>query len=84
MRTVVITGGTDGLGKGLALHYLRQGARVLAVGSTPAKGGALRRTHTGSINVGLVSFVAGSLALLGWVAYHFLFVVEQNKWLLPF
>jgi NAD(P)-dependent dehydrogenase (short-subunit alcohol dehydrogenase family) len=40
MQTVVITGGTDGLGKGLALHYLRQGARVLAVGSTPAKGEA--------------------------------------------
>ncbi|WEV25596.1 SDR family NAD(P)-dependent oxidoreductase [Streptomyces sp. 71268] len=41
MRTVVITGGTDGLGKGLALHYLRHGARVIAVGSTPAKGAAL-------------------------------------------
>ncbi|WP_063730465.1 SDR family NAD(P)-dependent oxidoreductase [Streptomyces sp. RTd22] len=41
MQTVVITGGTDGLGKGLALHYLRQGARVLAVGSTPARGEAL-------------------------------------------
>ncbi|WP_179083881.1 SDR family NAD(P)-dependent oxidoreductase [Streptomyces rectiverticillatus] len=41
MQTVVITGGTDGLGKGLALHYLRQGARVLAVGSTPTKGEAL-------------------------------------------
>ncbi|MFK4271132.1 SDR family NAD(P)-dependent oxidoreductase [Streptomyces milbemycinicus] len=40
MQTVVITGGTDGLGKGLALHYLRQGARVIAVGSTPAKGEA--------------------------------------------
>lgn len=41
MQTVVITGGTDGLGKGLALHYLRQGARVFAVGSTPTKGEAL-------------------------------------------
>ncbi|AUA16399.1 SDR family NAD(P)-dependent oxidoreductase [Streptomyces samsunensis] len=41
MQTVVITGGTDGLGKGLALHYLHRGARVLAVGSTPAKGEAL-------------------------------------------
>lgn len=41
MRTVVVTGGTDGLGKGLALHYLRRGARVVAVGSTPAKGEAL-------------------------------------------
>ncbi|MFI1731501.1 SDR family NAD(P)-dependent oxidoreductase [Streptomyces acidicola] len=41
MQTVVITGGTDGLGKGLALHYLRKGARVLAVGSTHSKGEAL-------------------------------------------
>lgn len=40
MQTVVITGGTDGLGKGLALHYLREGARVIAIGSTPAKGEA--------------------------------------------
>ncbi|MGY3684651.1 SDR family NAD(P)-dependent oxidoreductase [Streptomyces sp. TE33382] len=41
MQTVVITGGTDGLGRGLAVHYLRRGARVVAVGSTPAKGEAL-------------------------------------------
>ncbi|MER0241374.1 SDR family NAD(P)-dependent oxidoreductase [Streptomyces sp. HSW2009] len=41
MQTVVITGGTDGLGRGLALHYLRQGARVVAIGSTPAKGESL-------------------------------------------
>jgi NADH-quinone oxidoreductase subunit L len=46
-------------------------------------GGALRRTATGSVNVGLVSFVAGALALLGWMAYHFLFIAE-HKWLLPF
>lgn len=41
MQTVVITGGTDGLGRGLALHYLKEGARVIAIGSTPAKGEAL-------------------------------------------
>ncbi|MEU7003190.1 SDR family NAD(P)-dependent oxidoreductase [Nonomuraea sp. NPDC046570] len=40
MRTVVITGGTDGIGRGIALHYLRQGARVVAIGSTAAKGEA--------------------------------------------
>lgn len=40
-QTVVVTGGTDGLGKGLALHYLRRGAHVIAIGSTPAKGAAL-------------------------------------------
>jgi hypothetical protein len=36
-----------------------------------ASGGALRRTHTGSINVGVVSFVAGALAALAFVAYHY-------------
>jgi len=48
-----------------------------------AVGGALRRTHTGSINVGVLSFAAGALALLGWVAYQFLFVAD-NRWQLPF
>ncbi|MDA0565568.1 SDR family NAD(P)-dependent oxidoreductase [Streptomonospora sp. S1-112] len=41
MRTIVITGGTDGLGRALALHHLSRGDRVIAVGSTPAKGRAL-------------------------------------------
>jgi NADH-quinone oxidoreductase subunit L len=34
-------------------------------------GRALRRTHTGSVNAGMVSFVAGALALLGFVAWHY-------------
>ncbi|MFC8511841.1 SDR family NAD(P)-dependent oxidoreductase [Streptomyces sp. NPDC057257] len=38
MRTFVITGGTDGMGRGLGLHYLGQGDRVIAVGSSQAKG----------------------------------------------
>ncbi|OMI85560.1 hypothetical protein BSZ07_31690 [Streptomyces sp. M1013] len=41
MQTVVVTGGTDGLGRGISLHYLKAGARVLAIGSTRAKGEAL-------------------------------------------
>jgi NADH-quinone oxidoreductase subunit L len=44
-----------------------------------AVGGALRRTHTGSVNVGLVSFLAGALALLAYVAYTF-----KDAWHLPF
>ncbi|MEU6721330.1 SDR family NAD(P)-dependent oxidoreductase [Nonomuraea sp. NPDC046802] len=38
MRTFVITGGTDGMGRGLGLHYLEQGDQVIAVGSSQAKG----------------------------------------------
>ncbi len=40
MRTYVITGGTDGIGKGLGLHFLSRGDRVMAVASNPAKGRA--------------------------------------------
>lgn len=40
MRTYVITGGTDGIGKGLGLHFLSRGDRVVAVASNPAKGRA--------------------------------------------
>ncbi|MCC3764144.1 SDR family NAD(P)-dependent oxidoreductase [Glycomyces sp. TRM65418] len=42
VRTYVITGGTDGIGKGLGLHFLTRGDRVITAGSTPAKGEALR------------------------------------------
>jgi NAD(P)-dependent dehydrogenase (short-subunit alcohol dehydrogenase family) len=41
MRTYVISGGTDGMGKGLGLRFADRGDRVLAVGSSPAKGRAL-------------------------------------------
>lgn len=51
MRTIVITGGTDGLGRGLALHYLGQGNRVIAIGSTQAKGDALT-AQAARINAG--------------------------------
>ncbi|AGP60506.1 SDR family NAD(P)-dependent oxidoreductase [Streptomyces rapamycinicus] len=61
MRTVVITGGTDGLGKGLALHYLRQGARVLAVGSTPTKGEALLAEAAAISAAGRAVFVEADL-----------------------
>ncbi|MFI6639434.1 SDR family NAD(P)-dependent oxidoreductase [Streptomyces sp. NPDC050504] len=61
MRTVVITGGTDGLGKGLALHYLRQGARVIVVGSTPAKGEALLAEAAAVPSDGHVTFLRADL-----------------------
>ncbi|ADD44681.1 SDR family NAD(P)-dependent oxidoreductase [Stackebrandtia nassauensis] len=37
-RTIVITGGTDGMGKALGLHYLRRGDRVVAIGTDADKG----------------------------------------------
>ena len=38
MKTILVTGGTDGIGKGIAAHYLKQGIRVIVVGSSMAKG----------------------------------------------
>ncbi len=40
MKTILVTGGTDGIGKGIALHFLKKGYRVIVVGSTLAKGEA--------------------------------------------
>lgn len=40
MRTYVITGGTDGMGKGLGLHFLERGDRVIAIASGESKGRA--------------------------------------------
>lgn len=38
MKTVLITGGTDGIGKGLAMNLLMKGYRIIVVGSSKAKG----------------------------------------------
>jgi NADH-quinone oxidoreductase subunit L len=42
-------------------------------------GGLLRRSATGSVNIGLLSFLAGALALLAYMAYLF-----RTTWQLPF
>ena len=38
MKTILITGGANGLGKGVAMHCLKKGERVIAVGSSKANG----------------------------------------------
>jgi len=39
-KTILITGGTTGIGKGLAMAFLKQGDRVIVVSSSAAKGEA--------------------------------------------
>src|SRR5688572_30955541 len=41
MRTIVVTGGTDGMGAALARHYLAAGERVVVIGRSRAKFDAL-------------------------------------------
>ncbi|WP_218002944.1 SDR family NAD(P)-dependent oxidoreductase [Nocardia asiatica] len=41
MKTAVITGGTDGMGKALALTYLRRGDQVVVIGTDASKGQAM-------------------------------------------
>ncbi|WP_328603451.1 SDR family NAD(P)-dependent oxidoreductase [Amycolatopsis sp. NBC_00345] len=38
MKTIVITGGTDGIGRGLAQAYLERGDRAVVIGTNQAKG----------------------------------------------
>ena len=40
MRTILITGGASGLGRGVAFHYLAKGDRVIAVGNSVMNGAA--------------------------------------------
>lgn len=40
MKAILITGGASGLGKGVAMHYLKMGDRVIVVGSSVKNGDA--------------------------------------------
>ncbi|MGF9936316.1 SDR family NAD(P)-dependent oxidoreductase, partial [Paenibacillus ehimensis] len=38
MKIIVITGGTDGIGKGLAMDFLKKGNTVVVIGRNHQKG----------------------------------------------
>ncbi|MGI5217749.1 SDR family NAD(P)-dependent oxidoreductase [Nocardia sp. CA-290969] len=59
MRTIVITGGTDGMGAALARHYLGAGEQVVVIGRDRAKFEALRATASGP---GRARFFAADLS----------------------
>ena len=41
MKTVLITGGTNGLGKGIAMYFLNKGDRVIVIGNSIENGNSL-------------------------------------------
>lgn len=67
MRTIVITGGTDGMGAALAGHYLRAGERVVVIGRSTEKFRALvaaAGAESGSSVEARAEFVQADLSLI--------------------
>ncbi|MFL1429778.1 MULTISPECIES: SDR family NAD(P)-dependent oxidoreductase [unclassified Nocardiopsis] len=62
IRTIVITGGSDGMGRALALERASRGDHVVAVGSTRARGDRLLAEAAGAGLGGRVEFVAADLS----------------------
>ncbi|SDH83767.1 short chain dehydrogenase [Sinosporangium album] len=64
MRTIVITGGTDGMGAALARHFLSAGDRVAVIGRSRAKFDALLAAVGDPSAVERAEFVAADLSLM--------------------
>lgn len=63
-RTIVITGGSDGMGRALALDRAARGDRAVAVGSNPAKGERLLSEAAASGLEGRLEYIAADLGTL--------------------
>lgn len=64
MKNVLITGGTDGIGKGIALDYFRKGHRVFVIGSSSAKGETLYNEAERIKGEGKITFMQADLSLI--------------------
>ncbi|SNT42819.1 NAD(P)-dependent dehydrogenase, short-chain alcohol dehydrogenase family [Streptosporangium subroseum] len=64
MKTVVITGGTDGIGRALASELLGEGATVIVVGRNPAKGRDFLTAADKAGSADRARFVTADLSLL--------------------
>jgi NAD(P)-dependent dehydrogenase (short-subunit alcohol dehydrogenase family) len=61
-RTIVISGGTDGMGRALALARAARGDRVLAIGSNAAKGKRLLADAPTTPMSGAIDFIRADLS----------------------
>lgn len=43
-KVAIITGGTQGIGRGIAEEFLKEGAKVIIIGSNEARGKKRRRS----------------------------------------
>lgn len=64
MKNVLITGGTDGIGKGIALDCFKKGHRVIVIGSTSAKGEELYNEAERINGKGKITFMQADLSLV--------------------
>lgn len=64
MKTIVITGGTDGIGRALAQTYLGRGDQVVIVGTSHAKGEAFLAASRGQGAESRASFIQARLELI--------------------
>ncbi len=64
MKTMLVTGGTDGIGKGVVLNFLHQGYEIIAVGSSLDKGVKLMEEAKNIGKESSLHFVQADLSLL--------------------
>ena len=78
MKTVLVTGGTDGIGKGMVLSYLAKNYHVFAVGTSENKGDALLE-EAEKLGSGKVTFLKADLSLVEENRRVAKIVSEQEK-----
>jgi NAD(P)-dependent dehydrogenase (short-subunit alcohol dehydrogenase family) len=82
--TVVVVGGTRGLGESIARHYAGTGAEVVVTGRQPEKTAAIARDIGGStrgiaLDLAAPKTIAGALSDVGPVRYLVIAAMERDQ-----